>query len=83
MAQIKARKRNWKIFMFRGMAKRVALITRDLFKMGLTQDEIKTVIKFNELMNKKIKELDEIQSGKQLKKRNRYRIGKQLKMIFS
>ena len=84
IAQIKARERNWQIFMFRGMANRVATITRDLFKVGLTQDEIKTVIKFNELMDKKIKELDKIKAKKKrFKKLKPYIIGKQLTMTFS
>lgn len=83
IAQIKARERNLQIFMFRGMAKRVAFITRDLFKMGLTQDEVKTVVKFNTLMNKKINELDEIKAKKKQQKRKyKRRIGKQLKFNF-
>lgn len=82
IAQIKARERNWQIFMFRGMAKRVAFITRDLFRMGLTQDEVRTVVKFNTLMNKKIKELDEIKAKKQPRRRYKPRIGKQLQFNF-
>lgn len=83
IAQIRARERNWQIFMFRGMANRVSFITRDLFKVGLTQDEIKTVVKFNTLMSKKINELDEIKAKKQPKRRYKRRIGKQLIMTFS
>ena len=82
-AQIKTRERNWQIFMFRGMAKRVAFITRDLFEIGLTQDEVRTVVKFNTLMNKKINELDEIKvKRKRIKELKPYIIGKQLKFNF-
>lgn len=59
MTRKEAQARNWNIFMFRGMAYRVCWITKALFESGLTKDEIKTVVKFNTIMNNKIKLLDD------------------------
>lgn len=63
-AQIKAKARNWEIYMFRGMANRISAITRDIFNEELTNDERIALVKINDMMNKKLLRLDEIKKHK-------------------
>ena len=59
-AQKIARRRNWQIYMFKGMAYRICQLTRNLSDNKLnTKDKI-TIVKFNEIMHKQIDYLDSI-----------------------
>ena len=59
-AQKVARKRNWQIYMFRGMAYRICQLTRNLSDNKLSTKDKITIVKFNEIMHKQIDYLDSI-----------------------
>ena len=51
-AQKIARRRNWNIYMFRGMAYRICQLTRNLSDNKLSTKDKITIVKFNEIMHK-------------------------------
>lgn len=64
MTKKEAQTRNWNIFMFRGMAKRICNLTLKINSKKLTNEEKITIVKFNKIMIEEIDYLDSIKKHK-------------------